>query len=255
MSNTMIFEAMEPVSRKPVSERVAMKLLDLIRTGNLNAGDMLPTENQLAAALQVSRPVVREALRGLSILGVVESRQGGRCYVTDLSPARLVAPLQMIIAVDESNVDALYEARVAVESELIRLGVERATDIQIARLAEMVEAGYRLAEDPVGFRVLDLEFHQMLMALAANPFLERAARSLYDLGMEYRRVASETKGVIARSAAEHEAIFKAVSARDPDAAAVAMRAHLKSISRTTHDAMKAVREAQSGRVTGIREAE
>ena len=66
MSNTMIFEAMEPVSRKPVSERVAMKLLDLIRTGNLNAGDMLPTENQLAAALQVSRPVVREALRGLS---------------------------------------------------------------------------------------------------------------------------------------------------------------------------------------------
>ena len=92
MNSMTMFEGMEPLSRKPVSERVAMKLLDLIRTGNLKAGDKLPTENELAAALQVSRPVVREALRGLSILGIVESRQGGRCYVTDLSPSRLVAP-------------------------------------------------------------------------------------------------------------------------------------------------------------------
>jgi GntR family transcriptional repressor for pyruvate dehydrogenase complex len=245
MSSPLIFEAIEPVTRKPVSERVAMKLLDLIRTGNLNAGDRLPTENQLAAALQVSRPVVREALRGLSILGVVESRQGGRCYVTDLSPSRLIAPIQMVIGIDESNVDALYEGREAVEGELLRLGVGRVTDIQLARLGEMVAAGYRLSDDPVGFRVLDLEFHQTLMSLANNPFLERVARSFYDLGMEYRRVASAAQGVIARSAAEHERIFEAVSARDAAAAAEAMRAHLKSISRTTHDAMVAMREAQA----------
>ena len=96
----------------------------------------------------------------------------------------------------------------------------------------MVRAGYELAGDAVGFRVLDLEFHQTLMRIAGNPFLERIAQSLYELGIEYRRVASEMPGVIARSAAEHEAIVDALAARDPERAVAAMRAHLTSISRT-----------------------
>jgi GntR family transcriptional regulator, transcriptional repressor for pyruvate dehydrogenase complex len=238
MSDMSLFENIEPLSRKPVAERVANRLLDLIRTGNLKAGDKLPTENELAAALQVSRPVVREALRGLSILGVVESRQGGRCYVTDLSPSRLLAPVQMVMAVDESNVDALYEARVAVEGELLRLGAARASEADLVRLRQLVRAGYDLASDAVGFRVLDLEFHQTLMRVAGNPFLERVAQSLYELGIEYRRVASEMPGVIARSAAEHDAIVEALAARNPEQAAEAMRAHLNSISRSTFEAMR-----------------
>lgn len=240
MSDLSLFESMEPLSRKPVAERVANRLLDLIRSGNLKAGDKLPTENELAAALQVSRPVVREALRGLSILGVVESRQGGRCYVTDLSPARLLAPVQLVIAVDESNVDALYEARVAVEGGLLRLGAARASEDDLAKLRKLVEAGYALTGDAVGFRVLDLEFHQTLMAIAGNPFLERVAQSLYELGIEYRRVASEIPGVIARSAAEHEAIVAALASRDPETAAEAMRVHLKGIARSTVEAMRLV---------------
>jgi GntR family transcriptional repressor for pyruvate dehydrogenase complex len=237
MSTFAMLEAMQPLNRKPVAERVAQKLLGLIRTGNLKAGDKLPTEGELAAAMQVSRPVVREALRGLSILGVVESRQGGRCYVTDLSPSRLMAPLQMVIAVDEGNVEALYEARSAVESEILRLGVARVGEEDIARLTELVRAGHLLMRDAVGFRVLDLEFHQTLAGLSGNPFLERIALSLYDLGIEYRRVASETPGVIERSAAEHAAIVAAVARRDPAQAAEAMRAHLRSIARTTFAAM------------------
>lgn len=232
-----LFTMIAPLDRRPVAERVAKRMLELISSGNLKAGDKLPTENELAAALSVSRPVVREALRGLSILGVVESRQGGRCYVTDLAPARLMAPLQMVIAVDETNVDALYEARLAVEGEIVRLAAVRATPDDLAVLADLVTAGYSLTADPVGFRVMDHEFHATLSRLGGNPFLERAARSLYELGMEYRRVASDTLGVVARSAVEHEAIVAALKARDPEKAAVAMRAHLTSISRTTYEAM------------------
>jgi GntR family transcriptional repressor for pyruvate dehydrogenase complex len=188
----------------------------------------------------VSRPVVREALRGLSILGVVESRQGGRCYVTDLSPARLVAPLQMVIAIDETNVDDLYQARVVVEGELVRLGTPSASETDLDKLSELVVTGYSLASDPVGFRVMDHEFHSSLWRLAGNPFLERAALSLYELGIEYRRVAAETPGVIERSAIEHEAIVAALRRRDADAAVAAVRAHLTSISQTTFAAMQAL---------------
>ena len=233
-----VLKNLEPFPRKPIAERVANRLLELIRSGNLRPGDKLPTENALAEATQVSRPVVREALRGLSILGVVESRQGGRCYVTDLAPSRLLAPLEFVIALDESNVDALYQARVVVECGLIRSVAIGIDNTELKHLRDLADAGHRLAADPVSFRVLDQEFHTLLMKLAGNPVLERVAASLYQLGMEYRRVASETPGVIKRSADEHSAIVQALATRDPDKADEAMRAHLQSISRTTFDAMR-----------------
>ena len=230
-----------PLARHPsAAERVANQLLELVRSGNLKAGDVLPSENDLAGALQVSRPVVREALRGLSIMGVVESRQGGRCYVTDLGVSRLLAPLQFVISLDESNVDALHQARLIIEVGLIRLTAPRADDAALAKLRELVGTGYGLTKDPVGFRVLDLEFHETIMKMAGNPLMEVVARSLYELGMEYRRSASETPGVLERSAREHGAIVEALAKRDAEAAAGMMTAHLDSINRTTHDAMQHV---------------
>src|SRR5882672_7176066 len=77
-----LLDAIEPLNRRPAAEHVAERLLRQVGAGTLKPGDKLPTEHELAAVMQVSRPVIREALRGLSILGVVESRQGGRCYVT-----------------------------------------------------------------------------------------------------------------------------------------------------------------------------
>lgn len=108
-----------PLTRRPAAELVVERLLELIHTGSLRAGDTLPTEQEIGAALQVSRPVVREALRGLQILGVVETRQGGRCPVTDLKPERLAASVQMLVALDERNIDSIYEARMVVEGELL----------------------------------------------------------------------------------------------------------------------------------------
>lgn len=235
-----LLSAGEKPVRESASQRVAQKLLDLVQSGSLKAGDTLPTEHQITAALQVSRPVVREALRGLAIMGVVESRQGGRCTVTDLSASRLAEPFKMVIALDEENATALYEARVAVECEMIRLAAQRADEAQIARLAELARAGFELAGDPVSFRVMDKEFHGTLMEASRNPFLQRMAASLYELGMEYRRVASETPGVTERSAREHAAIVTALKARDPLGSAEAMRAHLQSIARSTQTAMAAL---------------
>jgi len=241
-----VLESIEPFSRKPIAERVADRLLELVRSGNLKPGDKLPTENELAEAMRVSRPVIREALRGLSILGVVESRQGGRCYVTDLAPSRLLGPLELVLSLDESNVDALYEARVVVECGLIRHAALKISDAELTQLQELAVAGYKLASDPVSFRVLDQEFHTLLMKIAGNPVLERVAGSLYQLGMEYRRVASETPGVIERSAAEHDVVVKALAMRDPDKADEAMRAHLQSINRTTYDAMRKLAAERRG---------
>jgi GntR family transcriptional repressor for pyruvate dehydrogenase complex len=227
-----------PLLRKSAAEGVVSQIIDLIRSGNLKARDRLPSEAELARAFQVSRPVVREALRGLAILGVVETRQGGRCFVTDLTVNLLMAPLQFVISLDEASVDSIHEARLLVESGMIRRAVGRISDRDFAKLDEMVEAGFDLSDDPVGFRMLDQEFHRTLNRLSGNPFLETVAQSFYELGMEYRRMATEIPGLIDRSAVEHRAIIEALKLGDPDAAEAAMAAHLKSIHDTTVEVMR-----------------
>ncbi|MFO1075729.1 MAG: FCD domain-containing protein [Geminicoccaceae bacterium] len=229
---------------KSSAERVVTQIIDLIRSGNVRAGDRLPSETELAKAFQVSRPVIREALRGLAILGVVETRQGGRCYVTDLTIGRLMAPLQFVIALDETNLVALHEARLLIETGLIRTAAAATEAGVLARLEEMVASGFELVGDPLGFRLLDQEFHRTLNRLGGNPFLETVAQSFYELGMEYRRIATETPGTIERSAMEHQAIVAALRAGDAEAAAASMAMHLKSIHETT---LKAIRQGAPAR--------
>ena len=84
---------MPPIERNSVAEQVAKRLLELVRTRNLKPGDMLPTERDLAAMMQVSRPSVREAVRGLQILGVLQgAARLGRVRVLALKPPTCLAP-------------------------------------------------------------------------------------------------------------------------------------------------------------------
>ena len=188
--------ALSPVERNSLADQVAKKILDLVRTGNLKPGDQLPTERDLAQMLQVSRPSVREAMRGLQILGVVKTRQGGGAYISSLDAADLLGPLQFLITLNAQNVNALYESRVLIDGGIARMAAERLSDGDIDRLKAIILVQRNLLNDPLGFRVSDLEFHRTIMEATGNPFLVRVSHSLYVLGMEYRRIASETPGVL-----------------------------------------------------------
>jgi GntR family transcriptional repressor for pyruvate dehydrogenase complex len=229
--------AISPIERNSVADQVAKKILDLVRTGNLKPGDQLPPERELAQLLEVSRPSLREAMRGLQILGVVKSRQGGGAYISSLNAADLLGPLQFLITLNAENVHALYESRVVIDGAIARMAAERLSDGDLARLRRLVAAQGGLFADPIGFRVSDLEFHLTIMQSTDNPFLVRVSHSLYVLGMEYRRIASETAGVLRQSHADHEQIVAAFAGRDADAAEKAMVTHMRNVHRSTLDAM------------------
>jgi DNA-binding FadR family transcriptional regulator len=234
-----IAEDYGPIERNSVAEQVAKRLLELVRTRNLKPGDVLPTERELAAMMQVSRPSVREAIRGLQILGVLKVRQGAGIFVSSLDASELLAPLQFLITLNTQNVDALYEARVLVDGGIARMAATRLSAEDIERLKGMVVTQRNLVLDPLGFRVSDLEFHRTISESIGNPFLSRTSNGLYVLGMEYRRIASETPGVLRQSLADHETIVAALEARDPDAAARAMEGHMRNVRQSTADAMEA----------------
>jgi len=226
------------LERKSISEQVANRILSMIKSGNLRPGDRLPTEAQMGIAFGISRPPLREALKALTLMGVLESRQGGRYTVTDLSPSRLVAPFNVMLSVSEYDVHEHFEARAVVDLELVRLGTIRASSEQRERIRQHAIDGRAFFNDPVAFRLLDIEFHQSLNDAADNRLLSALAQGLYDIGLDVRRIASSIPGNIEKSVAQHIDVADAVVARDARGAVAAYRRHLEHVRDTTIAAMK-----------------
>ena len=228
------------LERRPIAEQVATRIMGMIKSGNLRSGDRLPTEQQMGIAFGISRPPLREALKALTLMGVLESRQGGRYSVTDLSPSRLVAPFSTMLSFADYDVREHFEARVVVELELVRLCAERADDEARARILELAVDGRAFHDDPVAFRLLDIEFHRALYGGGGSRLLAAMAAGLYDVGLDVRRVASALPGVIEISVAQHVEIAEAVMARDTEAATAAYRRHLEHVRDTSSEAQDVI---------------
>ena len=213
----------------------------MIKSGNLKSGDRLPTEAQMTIAFGISRPPLREALKALTIMGVLESRQGGRYTVTDLSPSRLVAPFNAMLSVADFDPNEHFEARALVDGELVRLCAARADPETRQRILKLAVDGVAFQQDPVGFRLLDIEFHQALYRGANSPLLNTVAQGLYDLALDFRRTASSVPGNIAISVRQHIDVAEAVAGRDATRAATAYRHHLEHIRDSTIRSMNEIR--------------
>ena len=221
------------LERKSISEQVANRIMTMIKSGNLKSGDRLPTEQQMCIAFGISRPPLREALKALTLMGVLNSRQGGRYTITDLSPSRLVAPFNVMLSATNYDVHVHFEARAVVDLELVRLCTERASDEMRDRILTLARDGQAFYEDPVAFRLLDIEFHQAINFGAGNPLLSVLAESLYDVALDIRRIASSVPGVIEKSVAQHCDVADAIISDDAAAAVSRYRVHLEHIRDTT----------------------
>ncbi|TNC74859.1 FadR/GntR family transcriptional regulator [Rubellimicrobium roseum] len=222
-----------PIQRESVAEQVARRILDLVVARQLRPGDQLPPERDLAESLGVSRPSVREAIRGLSILGVVRSRQGGGSTISALDAQALLSPIQFFLALEEGNIRALYDARSLIESDVARRAAVNMDDASLDRLEGILAAQESTLQDATAFRASDFAFHQAIWQGCGNPFLRRIGESLNVLGLEVRKRASETAGVLEQSLRDHRLLLDALRARDPEAAARAAETHMQNVFRST----------------------
>jgi len=230
-------EGRESIGRQPIAEQVAKRILSMIKSGNLKSGDRMPTEQQMGIAFGISRPPLREALKALTLMGVLDSRQGRRYTVTDLSPSRLVAPFNSMMSFAEYDLNDLFHSRALVDMELVRLCTLNAATDHRQRIMKLAVDGDAFHDDPVAFRLIDLEFHQALNDGSGNRMLAAIAQGLYDVGLDVRRVASAMPGVIPKSVRQHCEVAEAVVAGDVDAAVQAYRRHLGHVLETTIQSM------------------
>lgn len=222
-----------PIIRESVAEAVVRRILDMVKAGGLKAGDPLPPERDLALSLKVSRPSVREALRGLAVLGVVRTRQGGGAYISDLGPDSLLGPLHFYLALEDMNIRDLYDARSLIESDVARRAAVNIDDEALEQLEALLAEQKGTIQDPTAFRRSDYAFHELIWIGSRNAFLKRIGESLNVLGLEFRKRASERPETLAQSLRDHRALLDALKARDPDAAARAAEVHMQNVYQST----------------------
>lgn len=212
-------------------KKIAEKILSLIKEKQLHPGDKLPPERELAAMMQVSRPSVREALQALSILNVIDMRQGAGTFVTSLEPELLVEPLDFVFALDNSTLLELFVARKILEVGIAGLAAERITDDELAALDACLHKSLAAAaaDNYEDFLQTDLELHKLVAAAAKNPILNRFMDSISQLGLASRRRTVIIENLARESADDHRAIVAALRARDPAAAQQAMLKHLNNV--------------------------
>lgn len=222
-----------PIIRESVAEMVVRRILGMVKSGALKAGAALPPERDMAVMLTVSRPSVREAIRALSVLGVVRTRQGGGAFITDLGPDMLLGPIQFYLSLQIAHVPDLYDARSLIESDVARRAAVNMSDADLTRLEAVLAAQAATVGDPLAFRKSDFEFHELIWIGSGNAFLKRIGESLNVIGLEFRKRASEKPLVLQQSLMDHARIVQALKARDAEAAARAAETHMRNVFQST----------------------
>ena len=212
-----------------LAQRVGERILALIREGSLAPGDQLPAERTLAEQLGISRTVVREALRSLASMNVLEIRHGAGVFVGPLDLASLMQPLQFAVSIDHTALSQVAEARLVLEPGLAQLAAARADEPDIIRLRELVVEAAGLVNDPPGFLEVDLAFHSEVRRLANNSFLSRFMDSLEELARTSRTLTNPISNMREKTVRDLHQIAAAIARHDAVAAAEAMREHVQHV--------------------------
>ena len=215
-----------PIDQVDVHEAARERISELIREGGYQPGDRLPAERQLAASLRVSRVVVREALKVLEALGMVEIMQGSGTYVVDPHRDPVAAALAAGSTVDMAFIRQLIDVRAALDVKAAELAAERATAKDLTRLrAVLRDLDAEHAHDPAAAS-LSLVFESLLAQVAGNPLLSANQRAVHQLWVKAWSAVGLAPGPKQAFNAEHRAVFEAVAAHDPAQAGRLMAAHV-----------------------------
>ena len=219
----------EAVRKTKVYEKVAEQIQRLIRDGLLKPGDMLPPERELAETFQVSRSSLRDAIRALELMGMVEARQGECTVVREPSGEAVASPLTAVLLQQREFVSELLELRWMIEPPLAARAATHAGAEDLAQLEdilrrqrEKVNRGELAIEE-------DSEFHYAIARASSNKVVLQVVDVFMDLLRESRKQSLQVEGRLRKSLVSHQQILKAIARHDAAAAENAMRRHIQEI--------------------------
>jgi GntR family transcriptional repressor for pyruvate dehydrogenase complex len=212
-----------------LSSEILARLQQGIRDGVLSVGDKLPSERELAESLGVSRNSVREAIRALEALDVIEVRHGDGTFIKAPDVASLLSPFLDVLLEKQTFLREVLEFRRLVEPAIARLAAERATDEDLERLRRILEDHEARIKKRQAVVDVDIAFHREIAQAAHNSVIQSTLELLSTTLQDFRYLWGE--GRPARSASAHRAVFEAIARRDGEAAELAMAEHIRGVEK------------------------
>ena len=205
-------------------DQVCSALAQELRSEIEQGDGWLPPEREMALKLGVSRTVLREAAKRLELQGLIEIKHGIGIRAVDHLHKPLSGSLSLLLPDMADRLQQLMEARLLIEPEIARLAALRASEAQLASLAEC-HLTLEAAQGHEQAVLADIEFHRQLARLSGNEVLALLLESLSELGRASRQLTIGNVGK-ERALRHHAAILQAVTQRQPEQAAQAMRQHV-----------------------------
>jgi GntR family transcriptional repressor for pyruvate dehydrogenase complex len=245
---TGLLTGIEPIRREPLATEIARRLADFLLSGQIAPGERMPSERDLAQAFGVGRSAMREAIKSLSLIGLVEVRHGDGTYLRKSDGGFLPQVFEWGLMLGEPRTRDLVEARQKIEAIIAGLAAERRTgdDIAALRVAlQRMEVASAPGGDPAEFVDADVRFHLQLAEAASNTALRDMLASVQALLRVWiSRVIAATDP--ATSYIEHTPIFEAVERGDPVAAQAAMESHMRSAAGRLERTLQEAAAPESG---------
>lgn len=215
-----------PISRVTTSQSVTDQIFDLLRQGELKAGDKLPSERELTEMLDVGRSSVREALQSLAMLNVIEIIPGHGTFIKEPDTSELLRADVIGFLINDSMARELLEAREMIEPSSVRLACLRATEDDFAQIGSLLEQHRAALENGDPTNEVSAQFHIALAEASHNRVVIRFMESILELLTRRGRKVEQIPEYARQELEEHRAIFECVRDRDADQANALLLRHI-----------------------------
>jgi GntR family transcriptional repressor for pyruvate dehydrogenase complex len=222
--------SIRPIRKKTVPEEIIHELKSLIDSGKITPGSKLPPERELARMLNVSRPSLREALRALSLLGIVDNRHGSGTYLASSPDRWPLEPFSILLSLNKGALLDIFEARKSLEGTVAALAARRRNDDDLKSMQEALGKMRVNVRNYGTYTKHELRFHKAIVEAAGNRVISDLMNKLYRLLIDTRkrvyRDASETPSYLDEDLRHHEEIFERIKSGDEQMAIRTMTDHL-----------------------------
>jgi len=220
---------LKAVEKKRAYEDIVNQIRTLIAQGKLKTGDQLPSERELSETFKVSRATVREAIRALESMNLLQSRQGNGTYVLATSEEALIQPLAKALFTERDDLLDIFAIRKIIEPYIAQLAARNATSEEIANLEKILQKQKACLESGESTVEVDTAFHNAMAKMAKNRVMERLLLALVDLMKETREEYLMNEQRAQKSLEGHLQVFFAIKNRESKAACKAMLGHLEEV--------------------------
>lgn len=220
--------------RKALTEQVADVLTERIVSGEFAENSLIPSERQLCESLEVSRTVIREAVKSLESQGLVRIERGRGTVVQEPQYGPLTDALKMLLRRREHLLDDLLELRKILEVHMVMRAAERRTEVNLKAMELYLTKMRKNLSKPLGYVSADLDFHMEIARATQNPVLLILLEPVSDLLRESRRSSYSGLKVSRLRVKQHEQVLAYIRRRDGEGARAAMIKHLADTERDLH---------------------